>query len=169
MPLTVTLPDSVPLDVGDWETLELAETVTETVEQPELVKEGELETDKLGLPEGLCEPLVVPLIVTLPDTVPLDVGDCETLELAETVTETVEQPELVKEDELVTDKLGLPEGLREPLVVPLIVTLPDSVPLDVGDWETLELAETVTETVEQPELVKEGELETDKLGLPEGL
>ena len=87
MPLTVTLPHSVPLDVGDWETLVLAETVTDTVEQPELVKEGELETDKLGLPEGLWEPLVVPLTVTLPETELHDEADSETLALGESVPE----------------------------------------------------------------------------------
>ena len=45
--------------------------------------EGEPEVDTLGLPEGLCVPLMVPLSVTLPDTLPLAVADCEALELEE--------------------------------------------------------------------------------------
>jgi hypothetical protein len=45
------------------------------VEHPELVTDGELVADTLGLPEGLCMPLAVPLIVTLPETLPLAVAD----------------------------------------------------------------------------------------------
>ena len=59
------------------------------------------------------------------------------------MAETEEQPELVCEGELVADALGLPEELEAPLLVPLTVTLPDTVLHAVEDTETLELGESV--------------------------
>ena len=92
-------------------TLVLAEMVTETEEQPELVSEGEPVTDKLGLPEGLCEPLVVPLTVTLPETELHDEADRETLALGESVPECEEQPELVGDREAEEDTEAHCDGL----------------------------------------------------------
>ena len=99
------------------------------------------------------------------DTVEHMVGESEPEAVEDCVghedTEGVSVPEMVI--------LGLPEVLCEPLTVPLTVTLPDTVPQEVAERDTLELEEIVTDCVEQPELVMDGDAVPLTLGLPDGL
>ena len=161
--------DTEPQDDADTDTLELGETVSDTELQPLLVREGELVADTLAQADGLTDTLGDPLLVKVPDTEPQEDADTDTLELGVMVRDTVLQPLLVCEGELVADTLAQDDGLTDALGDPLLVKVPDTEPQEDADTDTLELGVMVRDTVLQPVLVREGELVADMLAQDDGL
>jgi len=110
VPLTVLVRLAVEQADAEPDTLTLGLMVPDTVVQPLLVIEGELEEDTLGLPDGLVVRLTVRLLV--PHTVAvMDAdADCDTLVLGESVPDTLAHPEEVADAQLLGDTEGLPEA-----------------------------------------------------------
>ena len=140
--------------VGDAEKEAEDDTVEVIVPDPEPHMLGDTEPEDEPLPDTLGVPLTLPLTVTVPE----EEDDTEPLALGDWVTVPLEHPELVLDDDPDVEWDGLCVALWVPLAQLDAVT--DGVELDdtVDEEQPLVLGEGVTEPVEQPDGVPDGEL-----------
>ena len=145
----------------------LKEVLCVREEHADAVTEGDGVKEALLLPEAQIVPLTVPLTVLVQLAVEQADADTDTLALGVMVPDTVTQPLLLMDGELVDEALGKLDRLTVTLTVTLLVLHTVAVLHCDADCDTLELGDSSPDALAQPEDVADAQLLGDAERLPE--